>query len=380
MAQLSVVRSPRDEALELARSLRAPGPAPGRYWKIDINKIDVDSLPVGTAAASVDVAAAAAKRGVVAVDLATAAREYPSAAADEGSAVDWRTAKFAALNAAHRQNGICIVIPRDAVVDDPIVVRWRLQGQAVFPYTLIAASPGSKATVVIRFEASDDVSLVSDVVEAVVAQGAHLECAVVQDLALNVRIFSSRRGNIERDGDLRWAVAELGAGVSVGDVRSTTVAEGASTSIAGVFFPSGTQHLSLESEAVHPAPQTRSETVFKSAATGAGQAHFVGNIRILPSSHGVDATLRDDALLLSKDAHIDSIPALEIGANDVRAYHGATIGALDDDELFYAMTRGIPRADAERMIALGFFEPAIVRFPTEGLRYELRTKLAEKIA
>ena len=379
MAQLSVVRSPRDEALVLARSLPAPGPAPGRYWKIDVNKIDVDAIRVGTAEAKVEIPKEAATHGVVACDLATAAREHARVASCEGTVVDWHTSKFAALNAAHRENGTCIVIPRETTVNEPIVVRWKLQGEAAFPYTLVVACPGSKATVVVRFERSDGLALVSDVIESIVTENAQLECVVVQDLAEDVRIFASRRGAVERGGELHWAIAELGAGLSISDVRSTTVGEGASASISGLFFPSGTQHVSLESEVDHPAPQTRSETLFKSAAIGNGQAHFVGNIRIRPSSHGVDATLRDDALLLSKGAHIDSIPALEIGANDVRAYHGATIGALDDDVLFYAMTRGIARAEAERMIALGFFEPAIVRFPTEGLRYELRSKLAEKI-
>ncbi len=85
-------------------------------------------------------------------------------------------------------------------------------------------------------------------------------------------------------------------------------------------------------------------------------------------------------MLLSKDAHIDSIPALEIAANDVKAYHGATVGALDEDGLFYMTSRGIERAAAERMIALGFFEPAVDRFPTEALRDELRAVLEEKVS
>ena len=379
MAQLSVVRSPHEEALALSRSLPAGGPAPGRYWKIDANNLDVDALAIGTVEPAVELEPSAAQRGVIASDLAAATRENPRIAEFENSAVDWRRSKFAALNAAHRA-GTCIFVPSGVAVQEPIVLRYRLRGQAVFPYTLIVAGEGSKATVLIRFDAARDVSLVSEVVEAIVADGAELECVVVQDLPDSVRVFSSRRGNVERNAELRWAIAELGADVSVGDVRSTLRAEGAQTAISGVFFPCGSQHVSLESEADHPARETISQTLFKSAATGDGQAHFIGNIRIRPAAHGVDATLRDDALLLSKTAHIDSIPALEIGANDVKAYHGATIGALDADELFYTMSRGIARADAERLITLGFFEPAIARFPTEALREELRTKLAGKIA
>ena len=106
---------------------------------------------------------------------------------------------------------------------------------------------------------------------------------------------------------------------------------------------------------------------------------YVGNIVIRAKAHGSDASLRDDALLLSKHAHIDSIPALEIAANDVKAFHGATVGSLDEDALFYAGTRGIARNEALRLITLGFFEPAIAHFPSEALRDEVRTALDRKL-
>jgi Fe-S cluster assembly protein SufD len=120
--------------------------------------------------------------------------------------------------------------------------------------------------------------------------------------------------------------------------------------------------------------------IVRSAGTGRGQGRYVGNIKILPEAHGASASLRDDALLLSKGAHIDSIPALEIAANDVKAFHGATVGAISDEELFYAESRGIERSQAERMIAIGFFEPAVSRFPTDALRDEIRLVLENKIS
>ena len=120
--------------------------------------------------------------------------------------------------------------------------------------------------------------------------------------------------------------------------------------------------------------------MIKSAATGRGQARYLGNIRIAPHAQGTASSLRDDALLLSPGAHIDSVPALEIGANDVKAYHGATVGALDEEQIFYMTSRGIEREAAEKMIALGFFEPVIERFPTNALRERLRAALQAKVA
>lgn len=379
MAQLSVA-NPREEALALARSLPPPGPPASRYWKIDVAGLRLEEIAPGTSEARFILDAAAQRRGVIAGDLQTVGREHPAILAAEGTAVDWRAGKFTALNAARRATGAAIFLPKDVVVDEPIVVQHRLRGAASFPYTLVLASPGAKATIVSRFDAAEDVSFVDEIVEIVAAENAELTFAAIQDLRPNVRVFWARHANVQRDADVCWAIAELGAELSIGRVQSTTLAAGARTTLAGVFFPTGRQHVDVVSEADHPAGQTQSETLFKSAAAGGGQARFIGNIRIHPAAHGVDATLRDDALLLSKNAHIDSIPALEIGANDVKAYHGATIGAIDEDELFYAMSRGITRADAQRMIALGFFEPALLRFPTEKLREELRAALAEKIA
>ena len=111
----------------------------------------------------------------------------------------------------------------------------------------------------------------------------------------------------------------------------------------------------------------------------AGDRRAISVTSRLRSAQGSDARLRDDALLLSADAHVDSVPALEIAANDVKAYHGATVGAIDDEQIFYMESRGIEPAAAERMIALGFFEPAIARFPTESARDAIRQALAEKL-
>jgi Fe-S cluster assembly protein SufD len=383
VAQLSVVqsRAGRDEALELARTLPPPGPVPGRYWKVDLSKLALEELQAGSVSSRFELSEEAKRKGVVATDLRSAGPEHDAIInATEGNAVDWRSGRFIALNAALRESGVFIFLPKGVVIEEPIVVTQRLEGPAAFPYVLVAASEGAHATIVTRYDAASNLELVSEIVEIVALEGAAVTYAAVQDLPANVRMFWSRRGNVGRDAALNWAIGELGADFSIGDVKSTTLEAGARTTIAGFFFPNKGQHVDVQSEADHPAGKTQSETIFKSAAIAGGQARYIGNIRIHPFAHGVDATLRDDALLLSKDSHIDSIPALEIGANDVKAFHGATIGAIDDDELFYAMSRGIDRHEAERMIALGFFEPALVRFPTEKLREELRAAIARKIA
>jgi Fe-S cluster assembly protein SufD len=189
----------------------------------------------------------------------------------------------------------------------------------------------------------------------------------------------TRRAALGNDAHLALCLAEMGAAHAVERVRVTAGDRGAQADVTALFFANASQHVDVGSEVVHAAPATTSHTVVRSAGTGKGQGRYLGNIKILADAHGSDASLRDDALLLSADAHVDSVPALEIAANDVKAFHGATVGAISEDELFYAESRGIPPEEAERMIALGFFEPAIARFPGEALRAELRVALAAKL-
>ncbi|MBV8152569.1 MAG: Fe-S cluster assembly protein SufD [Candidatus Eremiobacteraeota bacterium] len=370
----------REEALEAYRALPAPGPAPGRFWKIDVGRIDAERIPVVAAETTLSLDPSLEAGGVIVCDLPTALREHADlVAAAQTDALDWRSHKFAALNVALRNAGMFVYIPDGLVVSNPIEIRRRAGAGAVFPYTLVVARPGSDAIVVSRLEGGDDETLVSDVVEVFVAPSARLRYTAIQELDPRARAFAIKRGKLEQDAALDWAVAELGSGLSVGEVYSALEGRGAETTISGVFFADGAQHVDLKSEVDHRVGDSRSETIFKTAATGDGQARYLGNIRIHPHATGSDATLRDDALLLSASAHIDSIPALEIASNDVRAFHGATVGAIREDEIFYAMTRGLERREAERMIALGFFEPAINRFPSDQVRDALRDALARKI-
>jgi Fe-S cluster assembly protein SufD len=182
-----------------------------------------------------------------------------------------------------------------------------------------------------------------------------------------------------KDATVIWSVADIGAQLAVSAIDVIVDNPGIDAQINGLFFPREDQHVDLISTVEHNVGESQSQTLIKSAATGRGQARYLGNIRIAPHAQATESALRDDALLLSKRAHIDSVPALEIAANDVKAYHGATVGALDEEQIFYMTSRGIAREDAEKMIALGFFEPVVERFPTEALRARLREALQTKV-
>ena len=350
---------------------------PGRFWRVDFEKIAPDASTIDFAAGSIEVESA--DSAVLVCDLATAARETPLLLARAFGKTGIAATKFGALAAAFAGRGVFAYVPADHGCEEPIVIRYHAgAGTAMFPWTVVLAERGARVTIVERLTAEE--SFVCGATEIISAEHADVTYAVLQTAGKGARVISNRWACPGRDSRVAWALAELGAEMTAGDVRVTVEEPGVDVRITALFFPRATEHVDLVSTVEHAAGEASSETLVKSAARERGQARFLGNIRIAPHAQGSDARLRDDALLLSTTAHVDSVPALEIGANDVKAYHGATVGAIDADQMFYIQSRGIEPIEAERMIALGFFEPAVEAFPSAKLRDEIRTGLAEKLS
>jgi Fe-S cluster assembly protein SufD len=366
----------RSVALSAFTKTRSGRERPGRYWKIDLETL-APNANADSAAGTVSIACASSR--AIAVDLESAARDHGALLARAFRVAIEPQNKFAHLALAHAGLGAFVYVPADCALDEPIVVRYAAAaGEAIFPYTVVLAERGARVTVIERLELGDD-AFACGVAEIVTDERADVTYASAQFAPEDARLLFTRAARPGRDARVAWANAELGAGLSVSDVTVTIAQPGVDANIATLFFPTGTQHVDVVSNIDHRVGDATSDTLVKSAASGRGQGRFVGNIRIAANAQHSDAALRDDALLLSEGAHIDSIPALEIAANDVKAYHGATVGALDQESIFYMTSRGIERTQAERMIALGFFEPAIDRFPTESLREELRAALEAKV-
>jgi Fe-S cluster assembly protein SufD len=367
----------RAEALERFFSLPSRREKPGRFWRVDFESMvpNPDSIDIDASAVAIEHADPA----LLVCDLITAAREHPELLKRAFRTTGIDATKFGALTTAFARAGVFIYVRADQACDEPIVLRANAPaGGAIFPWNVVLAERGARLTVVERVTGGTD-AFICGATEIVTEENAEVTYAALQTAGDGVRVIWNRAARPGRDATIAWANAELGAQVAAGDLSVTFDQPGAQAQITTLFFPRGSQHVDIVSTVEHRAGKATSETLAKSAATERGQARFLGNIRIAPHAHGSDARLRDDALLLSPNAHVDSVPALEIGANDVKAYHGATVGALDDEQIFYMESRGIERAAAERMITLGFFEPAIERFPTTAVREEIRAALAEKL-
>ncbi|MBV8196749.1 MAG: Fe-S cluster assembly protein SufD [Candidatus Eremiobacteraeota bacterium] len=350
---------------------------PGRFWRVDFERIAPDPETIPAAA---KVVVQGGGPGCIVTDLANAAREHPELLARAFGTSGIDATKFGALAAAFANGGAFIYVPADRACDEPIVIRCdAAAGESIFPWNVVLAERGARVAIVERITGAAG-AFVCGACEIVTGENAAVTYAVLQNMGAGSRVLTQRVARPGRDATVAWAVAELGADLAASDLKVSIDAPGANAQIASLFFPASAQHVDVVSTVDHRAGEATSETLVKSAAREHGQARFLGNIRIAPHAQGSDARLRDDALLLSRHAHVDSVPALEIGANDVKAYHGATVGAIDAEQIFYMESRGIEPDAAERMIALGFFEPAIERFPTTALRDEIRATLAAKLS
>jgi Fe-S cluster assembly protein SufD len=284
-----------------------------------------------------------------------------------------------AISVTRDARGTHVEIPAGVNTDEPVVVDYDVADAALVAHTFVTAGEGSRATIVERLTGNAEREIaVSTTITA--GPSADLTYTVLQNVGSGVRVDAKRISHVGAGARVGWNVALLGGNSVTDSVISDHTGEGANTEIAALFFPVAREVVQLTSEVQHNVPHTASQTVVRSIAAGRGRGRYFGNIRIAAHAHGSEASLRDDTLLIGKDAKIDAIPALEIAANDVKAFHGATVGAIDEEHIFYIMSRGIERDAAEKLIALGFFEPAVARFPGETLRAELRTLLEEKLA
>ncbi|HEU5010130.1 MAG TPA: Fe-S cluster assembly protein SufD [Gaiellaceae bacterium] len=298
------------------------------------------------------------------------------------SLVGWDE-KFAAHNAAMWTNGLLVHVPRGVVLEAPLYVRVAnsVEGGSLFWRLLVVAEPESRFTLIEEYaSATPELSSYSNAaVEIVVQQAAKVEYVSVQNLSRATWHFASHHARVERDAELDWVAGGFGSGKGKIRIQNDLAGLGATSRVTGAYFADGAQHLDYDTFQEHIAPSTTSDFAFKGALRDSARAVWRGMIRVEEGAQKTNAYQENRNLLLSKTAHADSIPGLEIMANDVRCTHGATLGQVDREQLFYLMTRGLTRAEAERLIVRGFFQDVLDRVELESVRDALADALEARI-
>jgi Fe-S cluster assembly protein SufD len=291
--------------------------------------------------------------------------------------------KFAAHNAALWEHGLLVHVPAGVELAQPLYVRVAnsVEGGSLFWRLLVVAEPGSRFTVIEELaSASAELSGYSNqVAEIVVQEEAKVEYVSVQNLSRGTWHFASHRARVERDAELDWVAGGFGSAKGKVWIENDLAGRGATSRVTGAYFADGAQHLDYDTYQLHGAPDTTSDFAFKGALRDTATAVWRGMIRVEEGAQKTNAYQENRNLLLSKQAHANSIPGLEILANDVRCTHGATLGQVDREQLFYLMARGLSRAEAERLIVRGFFQDVLDRIELEPVRLALGAALEARI-
>lgn len=323
-------------------------------------------------------------KGVIFMSLEDAAREHPALVREHlGTALPASFNKFAALNGALWSGGVFMYVPKGVRITKPIRVARYLtrSGIAVLPRTLIVAEPAVTVGFVEEFMSPDfkEPALSIGAVEVIANNNAHVQYVALQSWGTGVRHIATQRTIAGRDANVDTLVVNLGASVARVDLAASLEGPGARSDMLGLYFAQGTQHFDHNTRQDHKVPHATSDLLYKGALYDKTRAIFRGIIKVFPKAQRTDAYQTNRNLLLSNQAEATSLPNLEIEADDVRCSHAATVGHLDREELFYIMSRGISRREAERLVVFGFFGEVLERLPMPQVVSELREAIAKRI-
>jgi len=322
--------------------------------------------------------------GVVFTDMDTALREHADLVEPYflTEAVRLNDDYFAALHGAFWRGGTFLYMPRGVEVALPLrSFTWLGKNDTSLTHTLVVMGPGSRAVLIDEYGSkSGQRAFNAGAVELFLQDGAQLDYVGIQDWGRDVWNFTNERALVNRDATLHWIVGGLGSKLTKTFLDARLIGQGATALLSGVFFADGDQHLDLDTEQNHVAPHCKSDLLYKGALKGSARTVWQGMIRVAKTAQKTDGYQANRNLILSDQARSDSIPGLEILADDVRCTHGSTISRIDEEEVFYLMSRGISRPESEVLLVNAFFTPVLDRIPLESVRERLKKEIAKKMS
>jgi Fe-S cluster assembly protein SufD len=291
--------------------------------------------------------------------------------------------KFSALNAAVWSGGTLLYVPKNVKLDEPLHSLSAMSENGIdLGKTLVILEPGADATLLTETASVNNESdgMHCGSIELIVEQGARLRYVNLQNWGQDVWHFAHQKAHVGREGRLQWTIGALGARLAKVNQHVAMTGPDAEVQVNGVMFTEGRQHLAYNTHQHHQAPYCRSDLLYKTALQDKSRTVWRGMIKVDKPAQRTDAYQRNDNLMLSRDARADSIPGLEIEADDVRCTHGSTSGRVDEQQLFYAMTRGYTRKEAARMIVAGFFQQVFDRITIESVRDALGEAIGQRVS
>lgn len=361
--------------------------APPIWKRTDLSRFRAEQIaaPLGTEGTAFQSNPELTSRGGVFTTLSAALHEQPELVKQYlGSAVDPLAHKFRALHAALWQDGIFLYVPKNVQVELPLLATFRLMegDSAIVPHNLIIVERGASVTFIEEYvsQALSGAVLAAPATEIFIGEGATLRYVTAQTWGAGVYNIGAQRARSGRDSSLEWVAVNLGGQTQHLECETSLEGDGSKVQWYASTFADQNQSLLSEPWLRHVGANTEGHMEFKTVVDDSGYSTFDGMIKIEKQSRGTISRLEEHAIHLSPKARNDSIPGLKIDTNDVqRAGHASTSGQVDEEQLFYMLSRGIKRADAIQMIVMGFFEPVLERIPLEDLRERVTQVIEEKI-
>jgi len=339
----------------------------------------------GTSPAVVSLVPELARQGVIFMPLAEAARAHPELVQRYlFTGIKPERDKFAALHAALFSGGTFLYVPDGVTINEPMVSQfWSAgSGSAVLPHTLVIGGKGSRFQYVDEFLSADreETALASGSAEVFLEEGANVGYVALQHWSIKTWQFANQRFQLGRDSHLNVVDIALGGQMARMRVEAILEGPGSSADLRGLFFGTGDQAFDFRTLQDHVGPHTTSDLLFKGALRDRAKSVYVGVVRVEPEARGSSSNQANRNLLLSDKAKAISEPILEILNNDIlRCSHGATVGPVDPEHLFYLESRGIPHPVAERMLVQGFLGEVLDRLPVAQVREAVEQELAARI-
>jgi Fe-S cluster assembly protein SufD len=246
---------------------------------------------------------------------------------------------------------------------------------------LIVAEEGASVVVVDSWASptGTDPLLASGVVEIIAKEASQVRYIQLQDWGRSAWNFTTQRAIVSQDAVVNMLNVSLGSRLSRNLIASDLVGPGSAAEMLGLYFADERQHLDNQTRQMHIAPYATSDLLYKGAIKDRARTVYLGVIKVFPDAQRTDAYQANRNLLLSRTSRADTMPELEIGANDVRCTHGATVGQVEEEYIFYLMSRGITRTEAIKLIVDGFFDEVIERVPVPEVQETVRAAIARKI-
>ena len=375
--QSSFAAEKKKEALDTFNAMPMPKEKDEDWRYTEIEKLKLENFDLTDSNAKISVTPLSEdliEKGVILTDINTALDNYPAAQKYFFKNTKMDKDKFIALSAAHFNNGIFLYVPKNIELDEPIKVNFNFESKASMLHNLIVIESNSKIDFIEEYsnQESNDGQLNVCVTEVFANENSKINFYHINNWTRNVSSFASIVGTAERDAAINWVSGCFGGKLNKLRIDTNFNGKGSQCSNIGVFMVREKEHIDFTTNVYHNVENTTNNILVDGILKDESSSVYRGLIRIEKEAQKTFSYLENHILKLGDKTLANSIPSLKIDANDVKASHGATVGQIDEEHLFYLMSRGLSRAEAEQLVVEGFFEPVINKIPSEELRERIR--------